>query len=917
MKDISFLPDDPKLTAYALGELTGDERAAVEAALRHDPRLRAAVDEIRAIAAQLEAALVDEAILPAATDRMTPLGNHLSLIGHSIGGSTPTPPPRLRRRVTAASAKDPRRSHDGIYSPRSWRRKLLHFPQFYYVAGGVAAAGFALLVVLRDPKPTSVTQAPSPLPVYREVALAPPLVREAPAVAADTTASQLDMSVRSATDSTLKPVITLPPQDLSVSGTIRSTLERPAAASTAVTESGPSLDRQPSPERASLAAAGNREPDSVVRPTSTPELPSRVALRPVAHDAAIGPNLVPSAGAVPAQDPQGVGAAPDAATGGAAGGDTAAALASSTANPPARTITFQAPAPIVANSALALTSSGSLIPGSINLLPTSPITAVPGSGETVMLSAFMVAADRASGFAVLSDAQNSPRGARNFSERAHLPHPPPGAKFSRNADTYAYVRDNDFLSVRHNPLSTFSIDVDTASYANVRRIIQQGSPPPRDAVRIEELLNYFPYHYAAPKGDVPFAASLEVADAPWAPTHRLVRIGLKAREVANVQRPSANLVFLLDVSSSMNQPNKLPLVKESLRLLIGKLRADDRVAIVTYAGNSGLALASTPVARSREILNALDALTPLGSANGAMGIQLAYQVAEANFAKNGVNRIILCTDGDFDVGITSEGDLLRLVERKAGSGVYLTVLGFGMGNYKDATLEKLADLGNGNHGYIDTRREAEKLLVEEISTTLVTVAKDVKVQVEFNPARVSSYRLIGYENRLLRKEDFNLDKTDAGEIGAGQSVTALYEIVPVGIEDGTNASSVDVLKYGTPETANSRLQMPISKRDPLLRELLTVKVRFKKPNSFISWPRSLEFPLVDATTPFAKASADFRFAAAVAQFGMILRDSPYRGTATMSDVTAWASSAAAPQDDSGGYREEFIELVRKTQVMME
>ncbi len=469
--------------------------------------------------------------------------------------------------------------------------------------------------------------------------------------------------------------------------------------------------------------------------------------------------------------------------------------------------------------------------------------------------------------------------------------------------------------------------MDTASYANVRRFLAEGRLPPPDAVRVEELVNYFPYHYAPPATDKPhkdalldpFAASMEVATAPWAPTHRLVRIGLKGREVSTAARGAANLVFLLDVSGSMDEPNKLPLVKESMRLLVGKLRPDDRVAIVVYAGASGLALPSTPVAKSREILEALDALTPGGSTNGAMGIQLAYDIAKANFVTGGINRVILCTDGDFNVGVTSEGELTRLIEEKAKSGVFLTVLGFGMGNYKDATLEALADKGNGNYGYIDSRREAEKMLVEQVSGTLVTIAKDVKIQVEFNPAQVASYRLIGYENRLLKKEDFNNDAVDAGEIGAGHTVTALYEVVPASqaMGDGSGAMgapAVDALKYRKAESGTRPGMAKDTNRNdpPAWRELLTLKVRFKEPAGAVS--RKLEFPLTDAGARFGDASADFKFAAAVAEFGMILRGSPHKGSGTLAEVKAWAE--AGTDGDVGGYRGEFIALVRQAEALL-
>jgi Ca-activated chloride channel family protein len=368
------------------------------------------------------------------------------------------------------------------------------------------------------------------------------------------------------------------------------------------------------------------------------------------------------------------------------------------------------------------------------------------------------------------------------------------------------------------------------------------------------------------------------------------------------------LVFLVDVSGSMNAPERLPLVKESLRLLVNRLRADDRVAIVTYAGASGLALASTPVAQTREVVAAIDAMTPGGSTNGGMGIQLAYDIAKANFVTGGVNRVILCTDGDFNVGVTGEGALVRLVQEKAKSGVFLTVLGYGMGNLNDAMLEAIADNGNGSYGYVDSRREAEKLLGAQVSGTLTTVAKDVKLQVEFNPARVASYRLIGYENRLLAKNDFNNDKVDAGEVGAGHTVTALYEVVPTsegrgGRGDAGGAGAVDELKYSRPP---ARVALAEGSG-----ELLTLKVRFKEPAGEES--RKLEFVLTDSGAKWAEASADFKFAGAVAAFGMVLRDSPHKGTATWFEVQAWAEAGAAA--DPGGWRGEFLELVRAAAVL--
>ncbi len=478
---------------------------------------------------------------------------------------------------------------------------------------------------------------------------------------------------------------------------------------------------------------------------------------------------------------------------------------------------------------------------------------------------------------------------------------------SFNTEAYGFRKDNDYQRVADHPLSTFSIDVDTAAYANVRRFLTQGQRPPADAVRIEELVNYFSYHYPQPIGNVPFAASLEVASAPWAPEHRLVRVGLKGREVSDAVRPQANLVFLLDVSGSMQSPNKLPLVKQSLRLLVDKLRPDDRVAIAVYAGSSGLALPSTPVRRKADILEAIDRLDAGGSTNGALGIHLAYDIAKANFVEGGVNRVILATDGDFNVGTTNEGELVRLVGEKAQSGVFLSVLGFGMGNLKDGTLEQIADKGNGNYAYIDSLAEAKKALVEQAGGTLVTIAKDVKIQVEFNPAQVAAYRLIGYENRLLAKEDFNNDQVDAGEIGAGHTVTALYEVVPAGAElPGAAATpAVDELKYQPVKNPESRIQKSLT------GELLTVKIRYKEPTGDTS--SKLEFPLRDAGTRFADASQDFKFAASVAAFGMVLRDSPHKGSLTLADVSAWGREGLG--SDAGGYRSEFLGLVGKAQAL--
>lgn len=472
-----------------------------------------------------------------------------------------------------------------------------------------------------------------------------------------------------------------------------------------------------------------------------------------------------------------------------------------------------------------------------------------------------------------------------------------------NTEAYDHFAENPFLAAARNPLSTFSIDVDTASYSIVRRYLTGGQLPPPGAVRIEELVNYFTYNDPPPSGDIPFSVNLEIADCPWNPAHRLARIGLKGREFADDERPASNLVFLIDVSGSMDAPNKLPLVQAGLKMLVENLSPRDRVAIVVYAGHSGLVLPSTSGNYAGIILSAIDHLRAGGSTHGSAGIQLAYQTALDHFIAGGSNRVILCTDGDFNVGVTNQGDLIRLIEDKARSGVFLTVLGFGLGNYKDSTLEKLADKGNGNYGYIDTPNEARKLLVEQVQGTLITIAKDVKLQVEFNPVRVGAYRLIGYENRVLAAEDFKNDAKDAGEIGAGHSVTALYEIVPAGQPLEESIASrvvVDALKYQSPADATPGTRTA---------EMFTVALRYKLPAEQTS--QRLEFAAVDKGMKLSQASPDFTWSAAVAAFGMVLRDSNYKGQITLPAIAELAQSARGP--DPAGYRAEFLQLVAAAQ----
>ncbi len=463
-----------------------------------------------------------------------------------------------------------------------------------------------------------------------------------------------------------------------------------------------------------------------------------------------------------------------------------------------------------------------------------------------------------------------------------------------NTEEYRLIQENPFRDVAANPLSTFAIDVDAASYSNVRRFLRGGTMPPRDAVRIEELINYFDYDYDDPTGEHPFSIATEVSATPWNPRHRLVHVGLQGRRMEQRELPPGNLVFLLDVSGSMEAPNKLPLVKESLRLLVSQLRPEDRVAIVVYAGAAGLVLPSTPGNQRGRIMEAIDNLSAGGSTAGGQGIVLAYETARQSFIQGGNNRVILATDGDFNVGVSSESGLVQLIEQKRETGIFLTVLGFGTGNYSDARMEQLADHGNGNYAYVDDEAEARKVLVREMGGTLVTIAKDVKVQVEFNPAAVRAYRLIGYENRVMAAEDFNNDRKDGGELGAGHSVTALYEIVPVGVD--MPVPGTDPLRYQQvaprPGAAGAD-------------ELMTVKLRYKAPEGESSW--LIEQPVRDRGLELARTSDDFRFAAAVAAWGMLLRDSEFKGSATWVSTAELAGGALG--HDEHGYRAEFVRLL--------
>jgi Ca-activated chloride channel homolog len=471
-----------------------------------------------------------------------------------------------------------------------------------------------------------------------------------------------------------------------------------------------------------------------------------------------------------------------------------------------------------------------------------------------------------------------------------------------NDEEYGKFKENRFVSVNTEPLSTFSLDVDAASYGNIRRMINQGQIPEKDAVRIEEMINYFSYNYKQPTGKDPVKINMEATQCPWNTKHQLVRIGVKAKEIDAENLPASNFVFLIDVSGSMQGRDRLDLVKSSLKLLVNNLREKDRVAIVVYAGAAGVVLPSTAGGDKQKIMDAIENLSAGGSTAGGAGIQLAYKIAEKNFAKDGNNRIILCTDGDFNVGVSSNYELESLIESKRKSGVFLTVLGYGMGNYKDSKLQALAQKGNGNHAYIDNIQEANKVLVNEFGSTMYTVAKDVKMQIEFNPAYVNAYRLVGYESRLLNKKDFNDDTKDAGELGSGHTVTALYEVIPVGVEN--TFGGVDELKYQKEKSKSAKNDLNSN------GEMLTVKLRYKLPDSDVS--SKLEVPLLTSEIT-QESSPDFNFAMSVAMFGQLLRKSDFTGNATYAKVMSLARKGF--ENDAYGYRREFVRLVEAVEQM--
>ncbi len=476
-----------------------------------------------------------------------------------------------------------------------------------------------------------------------------------------------------------------------------------------------------------------------------------------------------------------------------------------------------------------------------------------------------------------------------------------------NTEEYDKIKENEFLAVNQNPLSTFSIDVDNASYSNIRRFLNNGQMPDKGAVRIEEMINYFDYDYTNPTGEHPFSIYTETGSCPWNTEHKLVHIGIQGKKLDYENLKPSNLVFLLDVSGSMNSQNKLPLLKKSLKLLLNQLSQNDKISIVVYAGAAGLILPPTNASEKEKIIAALDKLEAGGSTAGGAGIKLAYKIAKEAYIEGGNNRVILATDGDFNVGTSSTSSLVELIEEKRKDDIYLTILGFGMGNYKDGRMEQISNAGNGNYFYIDNIKEANKVFVKEMRANMFTIAKDVKIQIEFNPAQVKAYRLIGYENRILKKEDFNDDKKDAGELGAGHTVTALYEIVPASSKEETGGK-VDELKY-----QNTKISDYAGKTN----EIMTIKFRYKPADSdksiLIEHVLESKYPLGTSITELENPSDNFIFSAAVAEFGMLLRDSEFKGNSNFKQVRELAKNSKGK--DENGYRAEFIEMVKTAELL--
>ena len=803
--------NDPRITAYALGELTGEDAAAFEKVLAEHPEIAAEVEAIRAMSGELQTALAAEPVTPLS-------GNARSAIN---GSST--------------------------------ERKIIPFRRVLpYLGGSIAAA---LVITMFLPEITSTKE-------------------RSMAKSGDQTRLEEPVIIRNSEEREGQiTIVTNAPTRRSV------TVDERLLAADAKNLTEEKLEEM---REATVVKVYQRTPDALdTGATSAPA--SGVATDYLAT------------ASTPIQAPR-ESESKDA--------DAYAIATSSPSSKPATVDLVTGVEERLKQEAIVLYEAEPTSPAPLDVQPTPTRTRIATASTPPPESSFR-------SFSVVERGrqpvdQTIELAKETEARRSRFDEAYGGARtMTRETASYPAYKENSFLTAIDHPLSTFSTDVDTASYANIRRFLNEGRLPPEDAVRIEEMINYFDYDYPQPEGDVPFSINLESASAPWNPQHRLVRIGLKGREIEAEERPSCNLVFLVDISGSMKPENRLPTIKQGLRFLARELQGIDRVAIVTYANNSGLALPSTSVERKDMILAAIDRLQAGGSTNGGDGIRQAYKIASEHFIKDGVNRVILCTDGDFNVGTTNQDELIELIKDRAKTGIFLSALGVGTDNYKDSLLQGVADNGNGNYHYIDSVEEAHKVLIQQMSANLITIAKDVKIQVEFNPSTVNAYRLVGYEKRVLAAQDFNDDKKDAGEIGAGHTVTALYEVVPAGVE---LTPPVDGLKYQKPAERPARL---VELTDS--REMLTLKLRYKAPDGDVS--RLEEQSFKDSGGSINEAPEDIRFAAAVAEFGMILRGSKFRQNANFDSVLRLARNSQS--HDPGAYRADFINLVQKARQLKE
>ena len=910
-----LFPMNEKLTAYALNELPPDERAEFELQLKADPTLRKQAEEMQAFCAML----TDEVAEDAKEETLTP-EQRVSVM----------------RAFTAPTKDELTQAADQLQDTKKVLRPFWRHPAFLVPTALAACVTFALVwqaeqlermesqildrTEMASRKVDFLPSGGTPAKPAESHAFPPPqIVADMPAPAPPAMPAERNLDLQT-------PSTGSPPEGRS---TFDGKLEGSKADAFMVTDagkmSGPAVPNTGSIDSSSLTKSGagtlefksantytggttltinggaptvalaNPVASNEGKPQMGKDVSSMVPANPLIANSSVttvtSSGVLSGSGSVSTPAPASSPAIPSGTGGVAVRPGTAQPSVVSMGGAASRMDVTSVP-PVPGNA----TVSSSPVPQGGFATPNNAVPSLHSASEVAMANEAVVGLQTLTDN--LGDDDNSATRGRDKALR------------EPSNESYTRIQENPFLFVAQQPLSTFSIDVDTASYANVRRFLNEGQRPPADAVRIEELINYFPYAYEGPSDGKPFGVMVDVAETPWQPLHRLVRVALKGREVQEDRGP-ANFVFLVDVSGSMDSPDKLPLVQRSLQMLTKQLNEKDRVALVVYAGSSGLVLPSTEGTDKATIMDAISNLKAGGSTNGASGINLAYEEAAKHFVKGGVNRVILCTDGDFNVGVSSPEELQKIITEKAKSRIFLSVLGFGTGNLKDRTMETLADKGNGNYAYIDSLSEARKVLVEQMNGTLVTIAKDVKIQVEFNPAEVSAYRLLGYENRLLAKEDFNNDKKDAGEIGAGHTVTALYEVVPANVKYPDGKPAVDDLKYAVtapkPEAPAAAPVPAIQPEKPANREMLTVKLRYKQPEGDKS--DLLEVPVTDKEQKLADSPRDFQFAASVAGFGMLLRGSEHAGELTWDMVREMALRGKG--EDTLGYRGEFLQLIDK------